>query len=213
MRADRKGPNPGCPGSRTRPRRRTPRGHAAGCRMILTAFGPRGLVLQAAFESACFRLAPQPLAFAVLGLAHGRHGSRRRNTTPGCEENPAAAHNSRDGRKKSPDAFRCVTTPPGSRTIPQPWRRTRCSMAAGPADARRFRRWRSASACRWRASGWDRHFCCRFAPCQRRTSPGTPAPGSTAGYTAVPGTSGRIPSANNFATPADPHWPKHPCQS
>ena len=41
----------------------------------------------------------------------------------------------------------------------------------GASDARCFRRWRSASACRWRAPGWDRHFRCRFAPCQRRTSP------------------------------------------
>jgi len=60
------------PRLRARPRRGLPRRHAAASDTISTTFGPCGLVFQAPLESARFGLAPQALAFAVAGLAHGR---------------------------------------------------------------------------------------------------------------------------------------------
>ena len=114
------------------------------------------------------------------------------------------ARNSRDGRKKSADAFCCVTTrrstPPAYPSRPR--RRPRLPMASGPPMPAVF----AAGVPPRRVAGAPQVEIASSAavspPASVALPQDIPAPGSTAGYTVVPETSGRIPSANSFATPA-----------
>lgn len=122
--------------------------------------------------------------------------------------NPAAAHNSRDGRKKSPDAACCVTT----RRSPQsrPRQRTRFAVALTPPTPAVF----AAAVPLQRAVGAPQlgigTSVAVWPPANGALPSCIPDLDSTVGYTAAPGRSGCTPSANSFATPAAPHWPPLP---
>ena len=119
------------------------------------------------------------------------------------------AHNSRDGRKKSPDIFCCVTT----RKAPQacPWRQTHFQAASWPETPAAF----AAGVPPPHVAGglrlWTGTFVAVLLPANAALPLGTRDIGNTVVYTASLETPGRTLSVNSFATPAVPGWSRHPC--
>ena len=121
------------------------------------------------------------------------------------------ARNSRDGRRKSPETFCCVTTHKAPQACP--WRQAHCPVAFGAETPVVF----AVGVPPPCAAGVPRvgtgTSVAASPPANVAPPAGTLDLGSTVGYIAAPETSGRTPSANSFATPAAPYWSRHPCLS